>query len=95
MPRPPPTPPRTQAVGEYSSDAMRVALADAGDAMDDANYEHTTANAAILRLTKELAWIGAWVCGRGCRSCWGERVRALGGKGKPKRRCAALRRILM
>jgi leucyl-tRNA synthetase len=26
--------------------------------MDDANYEHTTANGAILRLTKELAWIG-------------------------------------
>lgn len=25
--------------------------------MDDANFETTTANAAILRLTKELAWI--------------------------------------
>lgn len=30
----------------------------AGDALDDANFEHTTANGAILRLTKELAWIG-------------------------------------
>ncbi|GAB4822876.1 hypothetical protein N2152v2_009922 [Parachlorella kessleri] len=46
-----------QAIREYSSDAMRVALADAGDAMDDANFEHTTANGAILRLTKELTWI--------------------------------------
>ncbi len=36
---------------------MRWALADAGDALDDANFETTTANAAILRLTKELAWI--------------------------------------
>ena len=27
--------------------------------MDDANFEHTTANGAILRLTRELAWIGA------------------------------------
>lgn len=45
-----------QAVGEYSADAMRVALADAGDAMDDANFEHLTANGAILRLTKEIAW---------------------------------------
>lgn len=45
-----------QAISEYSSDAMRVALADAGDAMDDANFEHQTANGAILRLTKELAW---------------------------------------
>lgn len=45
-----------QAVAEYSADAMRWALADAGDGLDDANFETTTANAAILRLTKELAW---------------------------------------
>ena len=50
-------PPPLQAVGEYSADCMRWALADAGDSMDDANFETTTANAAILRLTKELAWI--------------------------------------
>ena len=47
----------SQAVAEYSADAMRVALADAGDGMDDANFEHQTANGAILKLTKELAWI--------------------------------------
>ena len=41
-----------QAIQEYSADAMRLALADAGDALDDANFEHTTANGAILRLTK-------------------------------------------
>lgn len=29
----------------------------AGDAMDDANFVHTTANGAILRITRELAWI--------------------------------------
>ena len=108
--RPPaaPAPPPTgnfktlqQAIQEYGSDAMRIALADAGapplpcaalkckvsccclrvrmrsplvgwltlrqptphpagDTMDDANFEHTTANGAVLRLTKELAWIGAW-----------------------------------
>lgn len=46
-----------QAVAEYSADAMRMALADAGDSMDDANFEHQTSNGAILRLTKELAWI--------------------------------------
>ena len=45
-----------QAISEYSADAMRVALADAGDGMDDANFEHGTANAAILKLTKELTW---------------------------------------
>lgn len=36
---------------------MRVALADAGDGMDDANFEESSANAVILRLTKELAWV--------------------------------------
>ncbi len=41
---------------EYGADAMRWALADAGDGMDDANFETSTANAAILRMTKELAW---------------------------------------
>jgi leucyl-tRNA synthetase len=46
-----------QAVAEYSADAVRIALADAGDGLDDANFEVATANAAILRLTKELAWL--------------------------------------
>jgi leucyl-tRNA synthetase len=45
-----------EAIKEYSADAMRIGLADAGDGMDDANFEHHTANGAILRLTKELAW---------------------------------------
>ena len=36
---------------------MRFAMADAGDALDDANFEHTTANGAILRLTKVLFWL--------------------------------------
>ncbi len=44
------------AVFEYSADAMRFALADAGDGMDDANFVDKTANSAILRLTKEVAW---------------------------------------
>ena len=35
---------------------MRFTLADAGDTVEDANYVDDTANAAILRLTKELAW---------------------------------------
>ena len=33
------------------------ALADAGDAVDDANFVGDTANAAVLRLTRELTWI--------------------------------------
>ncbi|KAG1663339.1 hypothetical protein FOA52_004101 [Chlamydomonas sp. UWO 241] len=46
-----------EAIQEYSADAMRWALADAGDTMEDANFETSTANAAILRITKELAWV--------------------------------------
>ena len=46
-----------QAIKEYGADAVRIALADAGDGLDDANFEVATANAAVLRLTKELAWL--------------------------------------
>eukprot|EP00897_Mesotaenium_endlicherianum_P004099 jgi/Mesen1/3717/ME000202S02808 len=43
-----------QSIEEYSADATRFALADAGDTVDDANFEASTANAAILRLTKSI-----------------------------------------
>ena len=46
-----------QAIAEYSADCMRWTLADAGDSLEDANFETSTANAVILRMTKELAWI--------------------------------------
>eukprot|EP00854_Cymbomonas_tetramitiformis_P006329 gene6329-7584_t len=46
-----------QAIGEYSSDAMRIALADAGDGLEDANFVEKTADANILRLNKEMIWI--------------------------------------
>ncbi|KAK9673508.1 hypothetical protein RND81_12G171800 [Saponaria officinalis] len=46
-----------QAIEEFSADATRFALADAGDGVDDANFVFETANAAILRLTKEIAWM--------------------------------------
>jgi leucyl-tRNA synthetase len=36
---------------EFSADATRIALADAGDGLEDANFLKDTANAAILRLT--------------------------------------------
>lgn len=40
----------TDAVSEYSADATRVALADSGDTLDNANFSRQTANAAIMRL---------------------------------------------
>lgn len=46
----------SDAVIKYGSDATRLALADAGDTVEDANFEDTTANAAILRLYTILEW---------------------------------------
>ena len=46
-----------QAVKDFSADGVRIALAAAGDAMADANFESEVADKAVLRLTKELAWI--------------------------------------
>jgi len=45
-----------QAIEEFSADATRFALADAGDGIDDANFVFEKANKAILDLTQEIAW---------------------------------------
>ncbi|KEP61492.1 UNVERIFIED_CONTAM: leucyl-tRNA synthetase [Hammondia hammondi] len=37
-------------IKEFTADAMRVALADAGDTTDDANFQRETANGTIMRL---------------------------------------------
>eukprot|EP00993_Chasmostoma_nieuportense_P007393 NODE_81_length_3361_cov_87.229437_g75_i0.p1 GENE.NODE_81_length_3361_cov_87.229437_g75_i0~~NODE_81_length_3361_cov_87.229437_g75_i0.p1 ORF type:complete len:1054 (+),score=260.59 NODE_81_length_3361_cov_87.229437_g75_i0:105-3266(+) len=44
-------------IKDYSADATRLALADAGDGLDDANFVLTVVNAQILKLTKELEWM--------------------------------------
>ncbi|GAA5885136.1 hypothetical protein JCM16303_005871 [Sporobolomyces ruberrimus] len=41
---------------KFGADATRVTLADAGDSIEDANFEETTANAAILRLRTLIEW---------------------------------------
>ncbi|KAL0245939.1 hypothetical protein GEMRC1_007155 [Eukaryota sp. GEM-RC1] len=46
-----------QAVNEFTADATRFALADAGDTMDDANFVTDTANASILKLTQFLSFV--------------------------------------
>ncbi|CAG8568428.1 14143_t:CDS:10 [Ambispora leptoticha] len=46
----------SDAIEKYGADATRVALADAGDAIEDANFEESTANAAILRLYTLREW---------------------------------------
>jgi leucyl-tRNA synthetase len=44
-------------IDKYSADATRFACADAGDSLDDANFSRETADAAILSLCNEEAWI--------------------------------------
>ncbi|KAF9175744.1 cytosolic leucyl tRNA synthetase [Mortierella sp. AD011] len=46
-----------EAVDKYGADATRLALADAGDGGEDANFEDGTANAAILKLHTLTEWI--------------------------------------
>ena len=45
-----------QLVGKFGADASRIALADAGDTVEDANFDETNANAAILRLFNLKEW---------------------------------------
>ncbi|KAI9795499.1 MAG: cytosolic leucyl tRNA synthetase [Candelina submexicana] len=43
-------------VKKYGADASRIALADAGDGVDDANFDENTANTSILRLFNLKEW---------------------------------------
>jgi len=46
-----------ECINFYGIDASRIALADAGDSLDDANFDEKVANAAILRLYILEEWI--------------------------------------
>lgn len=45
-----------QAVDKFGADATRLSLADAGDGLEDANFDEKTANANILRVHTLLSW---------------------------------------
>lgn len=45
-----------QCIEKFGADATRLSLADAGDSIEDANFEEKTANANILRLHTLLLW---------------------------------------
>ncbi|KAK3693994.1 leucyl-tRNA synthetase [Podospora appendiculata] len=45
-----------QAIKKFGADATRLALAEAGDGIEDANLEETVANSAILRLFELRKW---------------------------------------
>lgn len=44
------------AVDKFGADATRIALADAGDSVDDANFDETVANSNILRMWELREW---------------------------------------
>lgn len=45
------------SIDKFGCDATRIALASAGDSLDDANFEEKEANSLILKLTTLLDWI--------------------------------------
>ncbi|KAI1940343.1 cytosolic leucyl tRNA synthetase [Ophidiomyces ophidiicola] len=45
------------AVDKYGADATRIAFADAGDGIEDANFEESVANSNILRLHTLKEWV--------------------------------------
>jgi len=46
-----------EAISSYSSDATRIACADSGDGLEDANFSRETARKMILRLTTLKSWM--------------------------------------
>ena len=58
----------TQAVGKFGADATRIALADAGDGMEDANFEEKGANAAIMRMYILKEWIEQTISDKSLRT---------------------------
>ncbi|KAM5299815.1 leucine--tRNA ligase, cytoplasmic isoform 2-T2 [Ctenodactylus gundi] len=55
----------TQAVDKFSADGMRLALADAGDTVEDANFVEAMADAGILRLYTWVEWVKEMVANWG------------------------------
>ncbi|OCT48199.1 Leucine--tRNA ligase, cytoplasmic [Cladophialophora carrionii] len=62
----------SQAVKKFGADATRIALADAGDGMEDANFEEKGANAAIMRMYTLKEWIEDTLKDDGLRQTQGE-----------------------
>lgn len=69
----------SQAIDKFSADGMRLALADAGDTVEDANFVETMADAGILRLYTWVEWAKEMVANwdslrRGPASTFNDRV---------------------
>ena len=47
----------SEAINQYSADATRLTLAEAGDGIDDANFDIERANSLIVRLHALIEWV--------------------------------------
>ena len=47
----------SEAIDRFSADGMRLALADSGDSVEDANFVVSVADAGILRLFTFVEWV--------------------------------------
>ncbi|XP_023211298.1 leucine--tRNA ligase, cytoplasmic-like [Centruroides sculpturatus] len=54
----------SEAIEKFSADGMRLALADSGDGIEDANFVETMADAGILRLYAFLEWVKEMITSR-------------------------------
>uniref|UniRef100_A0A673V2P3 Leucine--tRNA ligase, cytoplasmic n=1 Tax=Suricata suricatta TaxID=37032 RepID=A0A673V2P3_SURSU len=55
----------SQAIDKFSADGMRLALADAGDTVEDANFVEAMADAGLLRLYTWVEWVKEMLANRG------------------------------
>jgi leucyl-tRNA synthetase len=53
------------SVVKFGADVTRVVLADAGDSIEDANFEEKNANANVLRIHTLVQWSEVCVCAKG------------------------------
>lgn len=57
-----------ETIQKFGADATRLACADAGDSLEDANFDRSTADTTILTLTQEDAWISETIGKEGLRT---------------------------
>jgi len=57
----------SEAIQKFSADGMRLALADAGDSVEDANFVESVADAGILRLFTLIEWVKEVLADQGLR----------------------------
>jgi len=58
----------SDAIDKFSADGMRLALADAGDSVEDANFVEVVADAGILRLYTLIEWVKEVMEDKGLRT---------------------------